>query len=81
MPLSEGNYRSGRAVQGRSELWMSGGVKGCLFWGVSCGRLDEDTMASPKITAPSLILKWARFSKLCVFLIRSPKPLLAEQFI
>lgn len=54
---SEGNYRSRMAVQGRSELWMSGGVKGCLSWGVSHGRLDEDTMAWPKITAPSLILK------------------------
>lgn len=81
MPLSEGNYRSGMAVQARSKLWMSGGVKGCLSWGVSRGRLDEDTMAWPKITTPSLILKSARFSKLCVFLIRSPKPLLTEQFL
>lgn len=81
MPFSEGNCRSGMAVQGRSELWMSGGVKGCLSWGVSRRQLDEDTMAWPKITAPSLILKSARFPKLCVFLIRSPKPLLAEQFL
>lgn len=81
MQLSEGNYRSGMAVQGRSELWMSGGVKGCLSQGVSGRRLDEDTVAWPKITTPSLILKSARFSKRCVFLIRSPKPLLTEQFL
>lgn len=44
-------------------------------------RLDEDTMAWPKIAAPSLMLKSARFCKRCVFLIRSLKPLLTEQFL
>lgn len=69
------------AVQRRSKLWMSGGVKGCLSWGVSHRQLDEDTMAWPKIATPSLMLKSARFCKLCVFLIRSLKPLLTEQFL
>lgn len=76
-----GKLRFRDGSRGRAELWMSGGGKGCLSWGVSCERLDEAAMAWPKIAAPSLILESARFSKQCVFLIRSPKPLLAEQFL
>lgn len=66
--LPGGNDGSGMAVQGRAELWMSGGLKGCLSWGVSCERLDEAAMAWPKTTAPSLVLKSARFFEaVCVF--------------
>lgn len=66
--MSGQGYRSGITGQRGSELWMSGGVKGCLSWGVLRGRLDEDTMAWPEITAHSLIWKSARFSKpLCGF--------------